>query len=95
MNNVLTTLVRCACIPTALWCILPGMRQLSPTRYRTEVECVPEIGRQHQTLFRFSIRSVDTGEVVYDGLSDDAADASATARAFLEFLCGQDRKVMA
>ena len=66
------------------------MQQLSPTRYRTQVECVPEIGKQHQTLFRYRILSRETGEVVWDGVSDEALDADATARAFVEYLLERD-----
>ncbi len=69
--------------------ILTTVQQPSASRYIACIERIPEIGKQHRPLFRYSIRSLETGKVVYEGHADDAAEADATARAHIEYLGGE------
>jgi len=62
------------------------MDRPSSNSYRAVIEQVLDIGTAHQPLYRYSIRSAQSGEVIYEGHAADAADADATARAHIEYL---------
>jgi hypothetical protein len=61
------------------------MQQLSPTRFTTQIEKLPEADPQHRQLFRYAVCDA-TGEIVFCGHAGDLSEASDTAQAYINYL---------
>jgi len=61
------------------------MQQLSPTRFTTQIEKLPDVDEQHRPLFRYAVCDA-TGEIVFCGHAGDLSEASDTAQAYIDYL---------